>query len=434
MKTLGIDIGTTTISAVVFDAASGVLGAMNVKNDTFLPGQPWERIQDPEKILEKVQDCVRAMLARFPGVQAIGVTGQMHGILYLDRDGRAVSPLYTWQDGRGDLPFDGGVSWAEHLSELTGYPLSTGYGLVTHGCNVRSGLVPREAAVFCTIQDYAALKLAGITSPRIDPTNAASLGLYDCRGGRFDSAALERGGMDPKLLPPLAQTPLLGTGSLGIPVCAAIGDNQASFLGAAGGRRDVLLVNMGTGGQVSVYSGDYLQTGGLETRPFPGGGWLLVGASLCGGRSYALLERFFRETVRLVTGQDIPAYDAMARMLEMPRDLEDHPRCVTTFQGTRADPSRRAAITGLSENNFTPAHLTWGVMEGMARELYEMYRSFLDAGGKRPVGMIGSGNGLRKNPWLCQVFEKVFQCPLTCSPCEEEAACGAALYAARNMQ
>ena len=434
MTTLGIDIGTTTISAVVFDAASGVLEAMNVKNDTFLPGQPWERIQDPEKILEKVQDCVRAMLARFPGVQAIGVTGQMHGILYLDRDGRAVSPLYTWQDGRGDLPFDGGVSWAEHLSELTGYPLSTGYGLVTHGCHVRSGLVPREAAVFCTIQDYAALKLAGITSPRIDPTNAASLGLYDCRGGHFDSAALERGGMDPKLLPPLAQTPLLGTGSLGIPVCAAIGDNQASFLGAAGGRRDVLLVNMGTGGQVSVYSGDYLQTGGLETRPFPGGGWLLVGASLCGGRSYALLERFFRETVRLVTGQDIPAYDAMARMLEMTRDLEDLPCCVTTFQGTRADPSRRAAITGLSENNFTPAHLTWGVMEGMARELYEMYRSFLDAGGKRPVGMIGSGNGLRKNPWLCQVFEKVFQCPLTCSPCEEEAACGAALYAARNMQ
>lgn len=48
MKTLGIDIGTTTISAVIRDSGSGVAEAMNIKNDTFLP-EPWERIQDPKK-------------------------------------------------------------------------------------------------------------------------------------------------------------------------------------------------------------------------------------------------------------------------------------------------------------------------------------------------------------------------------------------------
>ncbi len=104
MKFLGVDIGTTTISAVVTDPAVGVLAAMNVKNDTFLPGEYWERMQDPQKIWKSAENCVRVMLARFPDVQGIGVTGQMHGILYLNNCGNAVSPLYTWQDGRGDLP------------------------------------------------------------------------------------------------------------------------------------------------------------------------------------------------------------------------------------------------------------------------------------------------------------------------------------------
>lgn len=433
MKTLGIDIGTTTISAVVHDSVSGILGAMNMKNGTFLPSSPWERIQDPKQIREKALDCIQKMLAKFPDVQAIGVTGQMHGILYLDREGNAVSPLYTWQDGRGDLPYDASTSWAKHLSDITGYPLSTGYGMVTHYYNGRNGLIPDAAVTFCTIQDYVAMGLAGATGPHINQTNAASLGLYACLRRCFDTSAMEKAGMNPDMLPPMASSPLLGVGPLGLPVYAAIGDNQASFLGATEGKRDVLLVNIGTGGQVSVFSPRYLQTGTLETRPFPGGGWLLVGASLCGGRSYALLEQFFRQTVKMVTGQDIPAYDAMAVMLEQSPCLDDLPQCTTTFQGTRTDPFCRASITGLTENNFTPAHLTWSVMEGMAQELYEMYHSFLDAGGKKPVQMIGSGNGLRKNPWLCKVFEHTFQCPMTLSLNDEEAACGAAVYAAEHI-
>ncbi len=433
MKTLGIDIGTTTISAVVNDPGPGVLAAMNVKNDTFLPGAPWERIQDPQKIWQKLSGCVREMLDRFPDVQAIGVTGQMHGILYLDQDGSAVSPLYTWQDGRGDLPCEDGRSWAAQLSEITGYSLSTGYGLVTHYYNVRNGLVPETAVTFCTIQDYAAMRLAGLTAPRMDPTDAASLGLYDCVSGCFDGAAMEKAGMDPGILPALAEKPCLGTGELGIPVYAAIGDNQASLLGATEGKQDVLLVNMGTGGQISVFTPAYMQTGTLETRPFPGGGWLMVGASLCGGRSYALLEDFFRQTVKMVTGEEISAYDAMARMLEGTEKPTNLPQTVTTFQGTRRDPSQRGSISSLTAENFTPLHLTWSVMEGMAQELYGMFRSFLALGGRRPACMIGSGNGLRRNPWLCRVFEDVFQCPLTLSLNDEEAACGAALYASRQI-
>lgn len=432
MKTLGLDIGTTTISAVVYEEGRGVLASRTVKNDSFLTGESWERLQDPAVIYEKSLDSVKTLLAEHSDVQAIGLSGQMHGILYLDARGEPVSPLYIWQDGRGDLSYGESESWASHLSQLTGYTLATGYGMVTHFYNRNHGLVPSNATVLCTIHDYVAMKLSGRTSPLTEPTDAASLGLYDGPNRCFDLAALEKAGIDPTLLPGIVEDPCLGMGELGIPVYAALGDNQASFLGATGGRTDVLLVNMGTGGQISVYSPNHVMTDTLETRPFPDGGWLLVGASLCGGRSYALLETFFRQTVKMVTGEDVSAYEAMARLMEANPVPEDIPETVTLFQGTRKNPDLRGSICGLGTENFTPLHLIYGVMQGMAKELQQMYQGYLDIGGKAPAAMIGSGNGLRKNPKLCRVFEEVFGCPLILSENDEEAACGAAIYAGKH--
>lgn len=432
MKTLGLDIGTTSISSVIFREKTGVLEAKTIANGTFLSSESWERLQNPAAIWQKAFRVVSELLQRHPDVRAIGVTGQMHGILYLNADGEAASPLYTWQDGRGDLPFDETNSWAEHLSAITAHPLSTGYGMVTHFYNLRHRLVPEDAVCLCTIGDYIAMKLAGLTRPRIEPTNGASLGLFDLGKRRFDAEALLRAEMDEAFLPEIANTPLLGTGALGIPVYAAIGDNQAAFLGAVGDLQDALLVNVGTGSQVAVYSSKFLRVPGLETRPFPDGGWLLVGASLCGGRSYALLETFFRQTVKMVTGSEQSAYVAMDRALRESGNVENAPCTTTAFQGTRQDASLRGSISGIGIDNFTPVHLMHSFMNGMAQELYGMYRSFLDAGGTAPKKIIGSGNGLRKNVHLCRAFEAVFGCPLILSSCEEEAAAGAAMYAARH--
>lgn len=432
MKTIGLDIGTTTISAVVYDPQEGAVMAKNVKNDSFLPGQPWERLQNPKMIWKKCDALLRELLEAFPEAAAIGVTGQMHGIVYLDASGEPVSPLYIWQDGRGDLSYDENTSWAGHLSQVTGYALASGYGMVTHYYNLKNGLVPESAATFCTIPDYIAMKLAGRTAPAVEATNAASMGLFDAVNGCFDAAALEKAEIPTDLLPKMMAEPYLGTGSLGIPVYAAIGDNQASFLGATGGRTDVLLVNVGTGSQVSVYTPNHMLTPTLETRPFPDGGWLLVGASLCGGRSYALLETFFRQTVKMVTGTEQSAYAAMDRALEEAGPIVGFPTTCTTFQGTRQGPTLRGSITGIGTDNFTPAHLIRSFMEGMARELHDMYRGYLDLGGKAPGTIIGSGNGLRQNRHLQRVFEEVFSCKLILSDNDEEAACGAALYAAKH--
>lgn len=432
MKTIGLDIGTTTVSAAAYDSELGVVDAAAVKNNSFLSGESFERIQDPAVIYSTALSLLRDILSRHPDAAAIGMTGQMHGMLYLNAEGVPVSPLYTWQDCRGDLPFGGGWSYCARLSGRTGCPLATGYGMVTHFYNLQNKLVPAPATQLCTIHDYVAMRLSGRTRPLIDPSDAASLGLYDAPNARFGQKALAAAGISPEILPEIAEKPCLGVGELGLPVYVGIGDNQASFLGATAGRTDALLVNVGTGSQVSVYSPDYLRTDSLETRPFPDGGWLLAGASLCGGRSYAMLEEFFRKTVELTGAKCDSFYPAMSAALNAAPWPENVPVAVTTFQGTRRDPSLRGSISGIGADNFTPLHFMYAVMRGMAVELYGMFRSYLDAGGGTPAKMVGSGNGLRQNPQLRRIFEQTFSCPLTLSANTEEAACGAALYALRH--
>ena len=434
MKTIGLDIGTTTLSAVVYSCKNGVLTSRTIHNDSFLFGDEWEWMQDPIKIYDAAECILQELLSLHPDTAALGISCQMHGIVYLDAIGNAVSPLYTWQDGRGNLPFDEHRSWAKYLSDLTGYSLSSGFGMVTHFYNLHHNLVPAEAAVLCTIGDYVAMKLAGRSAPIMDASNAASLGLYDIKHHCFDMAALQKAGIDPSILPTSASGSSLGTGKLGIPVYPALGDNQASFLGSTVGQSDALLINMGTGGQISIYTPDYSTTDKLETRPFPDNHWLLVGASLCGGRSYALLESFFRETVKMVTGQEISAYDAMTKAMDTADPISDIPKTVTQFQGTRKDPSARASIQNISADNFTPRHFIYSIMQGMADELYAMYESYLKAGCTAPAVMIGSGNALRKNPHLCRIFEDTFGMPLILSQNEEEAACGAAIFAADHSK
>ena len=74
-------------------------------------------------------------------------------------------------------------------------------------------------------------------------------------------------------------------------------------------RNAEMLVNVGTGSQFSVFSERCMQAEGLETRPMPGGGWLLVGASLCGGRAYALLAEFFAQTARMMGSELLQRYN-----------------------------------------------------------------------------------------------------------------------------
>lgn len=431
MRALGIDIGTTTISAVIVDMKDKrIERAYTIANESFVQtGSAWEKIQDPDIILQKTCKLLDEIFEEYEDIHVTGLTGQMHGIVYLNRDGRHISPLYTWQDGRGNLALENGKSICRMLEEDFSVKAAAGYGLVTHLYNLKRDLVPAGAAKICTIMDYVGMRLTERKTPLVHSSNAASFGLYDVEKGSFLKEIFERAGADASILPEVTKDfACIGT-YRGIPVSAAIGDNQASFLGAVDNASDSILVNMGTGGQISVLSGEYFTAKGIEARPFAGGYYLLAGSSLCGGRAYATLEHFFRMYAEAMGVRGVDHYSVMEKLLDNLDDREKTGKLKvnTAFSGTREKPEKRGSIRNIGTANFTPGALIEGVMEGMAAELYKMYGR-MEKGLHLSRGkIIASGNGVRKNHHLQETISEKFGMGLQMAEHEEEAAFGAAV-------
>ncbi len=426
---IGIDIGTTTISAVVLDIAKGkTVGVYTFANASDIPSDfVWEKMQDAEKIVERIHKLLDSLLQQHTGVKAIGITGQMHGILYIDAAGNAVSPLYTWQDERAG---QGNPSPCQILEEQTGYRIAPGYGLATHFANQVNGNVPDRMVKLCTVMDYIVMKLTQRTCPLIHSSNAASLGFYNTKTNSFEREAILRAGMEPTVLPDVTvESTIVGMWN-GIPVTVAIGDNQASFLGSVQNPDCEALANFGTGSQISVMSckPDGFQTdAAMELRPFIEKSWLMSGSALCGGRAYALLERFFRQYVTACGMNAAEQYEVMNSLAQKGIENGQYLHIHTTFCGTRNDPNLYGSVDGISEELLTPEAFIAGTLWGMASELNEMFRKMSYDSINR---LVISGNAVRKNPALRQMLKEVFNMEVCMPVHKEEAAFGAAMFSA----
>ena len=407
MQLIGIDIGTTSICAVAIDKESGaLLQKRSVNSEADMEGKyPFEKLQDTEKIITLARSLLDELLTE--DTVSIGVTGQMHGIVYLDADGRALSPLYTWQDKRADEPYADGT-YASHLG------IFAGYGCASDFYNRERGIRPTLATAFCTIHDYFVMTLTGRKVPLIHTTDAASLGCFEEESLTFSyDCSLEV----------TADYTIAGT-YRGIPVGVAIGDNQASVLSTLTDE-DSLLLNFGTGSQISLVSAKRISAKNIECRPYFEGKHLIVGSALCGGRAYSILCDFYHAILsESVDISKTKVYNIMEQMLL--RDTEATLTVDTRFAGTREDSDIRGSITGISTENLTPAALTRGVLCGMVEELYGMYREM----GEMRSSLTASGNAIRKNPALqrivCDRFESEPRIPYH----TEEGAYGAALFGA----
>ena len=407
MKAIGLDIGTTSICGILLDVTAGKLcKVINQPNDSWLvTPNSWEKVQDPKKIICTTMEILNGLADA--DTKVIGVTGQMHGIVYYDAKGEAVSPLYTWQDGRGDLPVDG-TTCAQKLSA------ATGYGNVTHLYNKLHGLVPQTAAGFCTIHDYLVMQLTGRCDALVHSSDAASFGTYNLETDVFTYP-------DPLQPATTRECTLCGSWN-GIPVAVAIGDSQASFLGG-GCDENTVLVNVGTGSQISYITSQHQPTAGMEIRPLSDDIRMMVGSSLCGGRAYAILKNFFQSVLDMTGGNCGDLYKCMAKAVD-PINQTDL-TFETLFSGTRADPHRKAEIRNLTSDNFTPGELIFSCLNGIASELFDIYKQ---SGGTH-TRLVGTGNGIRRNRKLQSIFEQKFGIPMQIPLFSEEAAVGAALFA-----
>ncbi len=460
----GLDAGTTSMSAVALEAASGeVLGTVSLPNDAARSPAAGRSELDLDALTALATRALRTLrdaCGHEAGVAGIGVTGQMHGLALLGLDGRALAPAITWQDARSLDVAGGGETHLARFVRLAGGPAAfcragclpaAGYtGVLLHAL-AQGGALPTCPAVACTIPDALVSALCGCP-PHTDPSDAASTGLYDVPGGCWDVALVERVGLEASLLPPVRQAGQPAGGLLpglaaasglraGLPVTTALGDNQASFLGSVRRPRVTLLANVGTGAQVSAWMPAWVppdgRPAGLEVRPFPGGGYLLVGAELCGGASLAALADLFSGIGRDLFGSTRDASSLYPRLVELAAKVPtgaDGLRLGPWFTGSRRDAARRATLSGLATTNLTAGHLTRALFEGLAEALGDLAADMTPILATRrtpaPRHLVGAGNALRLNAVLRSALSERLGLPVELPACAEPAAAGAGLLAA----
>lgn len=434
MYVIGVDIGTTTICAVLMDMADGRQTAKNITPNQFIFSEdPNERIQDPERILEIVKGQIDELIDEYQDIGAIGITGQMHGILYIDKKKKALSPLYTWQDkGKSVLEIDG-RELSDYVDERYGCSIDSGWGLATHLGFLKDGSVPEGADKIVTIEDYVITSLTKADVDTIHVSNAAGLGFFDTEALDFKYDAIEDMGIDPEILPRVEKEVIVPGTYRNIPVTISVGDNQAGYAGSVKDPEASVLVNVGTSAQVSLLTDKYCRIShSIDVRPYFEGKYLLAGSSLCGGSAYAILEKFFRSYMKAAGYEDRPQFDTMEAIVSDTDNnrVGERIKVSTLFEGTRDQPEERGRIENIRAGNFTPYHLIYGFMEGVIRELYDMYRIMTEESGKRPREVVISGNGVRKSRAMQSIVREYFKLPVKKSRSDEDAAAGAALIAA----
>lgn len=449
---LAIDVGTSKLCAMAYDARRRrVLMTRAAPNDADLPaGKVGWHEQSPRRIAASCIALVREVAGALgPGAQriaGIAITGQMHGVLLAKRDCQPLTPLITWRDRRtlpasgADKTWQGGLLPAGDARGL-GCELHTGYGGATLQWLAARKRIPGNA-VALSIADYVAAVLTGITAT--GRGMAASWGIFDLRRRQWHRAMVDKLRIPAACLPPvLPDARPLGAVTakmclrLGVPpqtrVFVPIGDNQASVVGAGDFDPETAVINLGTGGQISIPIRRFRRALGLETRPMPFGGYILVGASLCGGWAWAYFCRFMRLAVGEMTGEiisDADMFQQANRLALSAAPGADGIMADTRFAGSHAQPQKLGGIFNISNANLTPANMARAIAEGVVRELAELGRSGMH-GGIRKIAI--SGNAARQNTVFPKIAAEILQRPCHVARQSEAAALGAACCALRAL-
>ncbi len=453
MRYLGLDMGTTTITALVLDVDKGeVVTVQSVANGCEVTLEEDKRRGrsewDAEGMFVLALEVMQRAVEVGGSVDGVGVTGQMHGMLLVNGAGDSVGPFVGWQDRRG----------MDALEETTVVgrmqEIAKESGVFERGCRPHPGYLGTTLfwlaqegrlsgdVMASFLPDWIVAQLTG-TRPVTDATNAAGSGLYDTVEGIWRRDLIEELGLSVDRLPKVMTSGKQAGGLVGhvvdktglvegLPVCVSCGDNQASFAGSVGDYAKSLLVNVGTGGQVSAYVPQVSGTAELEARPFMDGGFLLVGAGLVGGRSYAWLRNFFRGIGQAFYGGqgDEDLYEAMNRLAaEVPKG-SDGLLCEPLFTGTRREPDRRGIWSDVGTANFTPGHMARALLEGLTEQFATLYGEMEHKGVGGRTTLVGAGNGIRKNALLREILEDRFGMTMRIPAHTEEAAFGAGLMSA----
>jgi xylulokinase len=421
---LGADLGTSGLKLVALDGAGAVVAEAEraYAYDSPAPG----RAEIDLRVWRTAFDAVTAeLVAALDGrpVRALGLSGQMHGVVLVDAAGRPLRPALLWPDDRatGEL-----VRWrrlAPADRAALANPLAagmTGPMLAWLGEHEPAG-VARAAAVLLPKDALRAALVPGADVAVTDRSDASATLLWDVVGDAWSAAATAAAGVPADLLPVVrGSAEVVGTTSFGgadVPVVVGGADTPLALLAA--GTAGSLQVNLGTGAQVlrpgwTPEPADEPSTHGYADVS---GSWYAMAALQNGGSAW--------NWVRGVLGMDWEELVAAVRVAAPGAAGVLFRPFLTGERGGVAGPGDRGGWTGLSAST-TRADLARAAVEGVAFAVAAAARSL---GGDDGAPVVVTG-GAARAPEVQQVLADVLDRPVRHLGVRSASAIGAAVLAA----
>ena len=437
---LGLDVSTTATKAVLLDA-EGEVRAVGTSEYRYETPRPLWSEQDPalwwQATVAAIGDALRAAGVGGDAVEAVGLTGQMHGLVALDSADRVLRPAILWNDQRTAAECDliRELVGRERLIAVTGNDALPGF-TAPKLLWVRRN----EPEVWSSIahvllpKDLVRLRLTG--GHAVDRADGAGTILFDLAERDWSAEIVDALGIDRAWLPATFEGPEV-TGTItpeaaaatglrtGTPVVAGGGDQAAAAVGVGSVTPGVSSLSLGTSGVVFTTTEDPTVEPEGRLHAFchaVPGRWHLMGVMLSAAGSL----RWYRDALAPGVGFDelvdeasrVPAgSDGLLFLPYLSGERTPHP-----------DPLARGAFVGLTVNH-SRAHLTRAVLEGVAFGLRDSLELMRAMGLVPSTEIRATGGGVKSSLWR-QVLADVLEARIVTTSTAEGAAQGAATLAA----
>ncbi|MDW8395587.1 MAG: xylulokinase [Anaerolineae bacterium] len=451
MALLGIDLGTTAVKALLINEAGETLASATVDYPLYTPKPLWSE-QDPADWWRGTVEAIQEVLAKAgisgSEVRAVGLSGQMHGLTLLDRDGNVLRPAILWNDQRTAAQCDEMVQRAGgmlRLRQLVANPPTTSYTApkILWVRENEPEIYARIAHVLLP-KDYIRYKLSGEFATEVG--DATGMALLDVRNRCWSDEMLRLLEIPREWLPrcaeshePTAQVSEAAARETGLapgtPIVGGSGDQPAAAVGLGSVREGIVNVTLGTSGVVFASVEHYppIRDTAIEVfcHAVPNT-WFFMGVMLSAGGSL----RWHRDVVALghpqlvarASGETDP-YDVLLQSAaEVPIGAEGLTFLpyLTGERTPHRDPLARGAFVGLTLRH-TQSHLARAVIEGISfglRDSIELMRAL----GLQVNEVRAAGGGARSTVWR-QMLADIFQADITLVNSTEGGAFGVALLA-----
>jgi len=436
---LGIDTSTTSSKALIMNEHGEVMAVALSPHTLQTPKPLWSE-QDPREWWEAVGASIRSVLetAGMGGerIGAVGLTGQMHGLVLLDDAGNVLRPAILWNDQRTQSQCDEihARLGKEKFIQITGNVALTGFTAPKI-----LWVKENEPEVFAKARhvllpkDYIRYRLTGEYA--MDKADGAGTVLFDLKKRDWSSAVLEALEIDPSWMPRTFEGPeftgyvneeaasLTGL-KVGTPVAAGGGDQAAQAVGVGAVEPGIVGLTVGTSGVVFATMPSALiePEGRLHAfcHAVPGL-WHFMGVMLSAAGSL----QWYRDAL----APDISFDDLLKEAATVPAGSEGL-QFLPYLSGERTphpDPLARGAFIGLTLRH-SRAHMTRALLEGVSFGLKDSFTLIRNAGLGAIIQVRASGGGTKGALWR-QILASVLEAELVTVNTTEGAAYGAALLA-----